>query len=343
MENSNLPITRLKPLMPLRPPYQAGYWFRPTRQELILYLHKKLAKLPYPEDTIRDCDNIYGDKEGVHEPWNLLDTIRDCDNIYGDKEGVHEPWNLLDASDNTGEYFYVFTQLKKISTNCDSSKKIMRRAGSGTWHANASTDVKDYKGKLIGVNKYYKFESKAGDEVNCCLRRTQGEWTMHEFFLPRKQSPGDVVLCVIGCNSTITVMDDPESSIIFDKEICNTRMQPNRFRLIKYEERIMQDKNQQISRKRAFEQQTELGSLMTVVQQQLSTYGVEAQQNSRKRAQSSGGSFSSVSSQYDQPQADPVAEEGHRQFNEVMEDIEKTAASRGIPVEDYLDEILKNI
>lgn len=68
----------------------------------------------------------------------------------------------------------------------DNSKRITRRAGSGSWSGRtAAIGVKDFDGDVIGFDRYYVFEVKDGVDG----RRIHGKWTMHELSLDEKQSP----------------------------------------------------------------------------------------------------------------------------------------------------------
>ncbi|XP_038695386.1 uncharacterized protein LOC119992659 [Tripterygium wilfordii] len=183
-----------------------GFVFNPTRQELVLYLQRKIDGLSVL-------------------PSFIPGIFYDCDDFYGNKNGFNEPWNLFNAKDNeTGQYFYVFTRLKRVS---DSSKRINRRAGSGSWNCRTkSTDVKGFDGKIIGFDKYYSFDVKGGGVEGCKRSKTEhGRWTMHEFSLTDRQSPGDHVICVIGCDTMISISDERKSSVTFakhfEKDQCN--------------------------------------------------------------------------------------------------------------------------
>ncbi|KAF5735165.1 hypothetical protein HS088_TW15G00665 [Tripterygium wilfordii] len=264
MENSNLRRTRIKALKPLGPPFQSGVCFKPTRQELLLCLYRKVAGLPYPDDIITDCDEVYGDE-----------TNRN-----------NEPWNLFDFSDNDGgEIFYVFTCLKKVSGHRDTSTRIQRIAGSGTWNGRTTASVvKDFNGRIMGFDKYYSFEVKGGDEASQRLRREYGRWTMHELSLPDKQqSPRDIVLCVIGRNTMISISDDPESSIVDDKYF------------------LKKSSSCPLIKNQCNANPTNYGSCPSLETPKKSEkkrmHGEEYEQNSRKRTCNSSNSFSSLDAQ----------------------------------------------
>ncbi|XP_038695398.1 transcription factor JUNGBRUNNEN 1-like [Tripterygium wilfordii] len=228
-------ITESRDSMPFLLP---GLRFHPTRQELALYLERKIAGL-----TLL--------------PPNMNGIFDDCNDVYGDENGKNEPWNVFGESTER-DYFFVFTYLKNVSHK---SKRINRKAGIGTWHGRtAPSNVIDCDGKLIAFNRYFTFDVKGSGGAADASGIEHGHWTMHEFSLPDRQSPGDLVLCVIGCNKMISIADEPNSSIKFAKHFsvddqCNasasTSSGPYSNLGLLSKKRRIHEQNQETSRKRA--------------------------------------------------------------------------------------------
>ncbi|XP_059632149.1 NAC domain-containing protein 41-like [Cornus florida] len=135
-----------------------GFRFIPTEEELLThFLRRKLKQesLPY-EGVILERD-VYGEA-----PWNIFTA--------------EDPWHSLKSNEFV---IYVFTQLKKIDRE---KKRIVRRAGCGTW--DGQTGIKNIYNKereLIGFNKMLSFEVDVKkDEF---LIMPKGHWTMHEYSL----------------------------------------------------------------------------------------------------------------------------------------------------------------
>jgi hypothetical protein len=54
---------------------------------------------------------------------------------------------------------------------------VARTAGSGVWHENASHDIYDEEGDVIGSKKLFCFKVKDGSTMK------RSDWVMHEFSL----------------------------------------------------------------------------------------------------------------------------------------------------------------
>ncbi|XP_022754217.1 NAC domain-containing protein 68-like [Durio zibethinus] len=146
---------------PLPFPLAPGFRFRPTKKEILcFYLPQAISGEP----LVLPCNTLI-ERE-----------------IYGDNR---EPWNIFDKDHN--DSFWVFSKLKKKSKS-----RIDRTAGSGTWLARSTKEVKDESGQLLGFEKYFTFIRKKDQSS----RGINGNWIMHEFSLS-DQGLSDYVICEI--------------------------------------------------------------------------------------------------------------------------------------------------
>ncbi|XP_022754215.1 NAC domain-containing protein 78-like [Durio zibethinus] len=154
---------------PLPFPLAPGFRFRPTKKEILcFYLPRAISGEPLilPSDTLIERE------------------------IYGSNR---EPWNIFDKDHNAS--FWVFTKLKKKSKS-----RIDRIAGSGTWLARSTKEVKDEHGQLLGFEKYFTFICKKDQSS----RGINGNWIMHEFSLS-DQGLSDYVICEIKNKDAVAV------------------------------------------------------------------------------------------------------------------------------------------
>ncbi|OMO74961.1 No apical meristem (NAM) protein [Corchorus olitorius] len=130
-----------------------GFRFHPTKEEVVIsYLRPAIHGDPLPADVLLKID------------------------IYGDKR---EPWNLFDK--NSESSFWVFTKLKKRNASM-----IDRVGGCGSWVIQNCHEIrKSHDGKLLGYDKYLRFECKNGKSKRT-RGNNNGNWTMHEFSLADK-------------------------------------------------------------------------------------------------------------------------------------------------------------
>ena len=141
-----------------------AYKFHPTDEELILfYLRDKNRGGPVPSDAVKECD-LYGSKE----PWEI--------------------WEMFDGGrDNVEDhelYFFTKTKYKK-----NSSIRIERRVGSGSWKSERAADEVHKRGTkiCIGYKKRFHYFNENNPEQN-------GGWIMHEYRINQEDESVSVFL-----------------------------------------------------------------------------------------------------------------------------------------------------
>ncbi|KAH9627528.1 hypothetical protein KSS87_016242, partial [Heliosperma pusillum] len=150
-----------------------GYEFAPTKEELVAYfLTRKLrgqSLEAFHDGVIIDCD-VYSD-----HPLNIMAKTHRKQEEGGFLHG------------------YFFTPIKKISLNGKRNKRVI--PNHGTWLEKAATkDVKNIKGQVIGIYKYYNFIPDSGSKGSML---NKDAWMMHEYSLLDNQDNQDFVLCHI--------------------------------------------------------------------------------------------------------------------------------------------------
>ncbi|XP_059655026.1 NAC domain-containing protein 48-like [Cornus florida] len=155
-----------------------GFHFDPTKVEIIHYLSRKVKGESMPEGIILDID-LY-DKA----PWDILKK--------------EDPWHTS-SKNNCQFIIYVFTKLKKIGNK----KRVVRRAGCGTWNGqNKPKEIYNKHKQLIGSKKMLAFEANIKKDEWSVM--PGGHWTMHEYSLGGVSLDGleegndqDYVICKI--------------------------------------------------------------------------------------------------------------------------------------------------
>lgn len=127
-------------------PWLCGFRFITTDEDLVhFYLQRKVDGQPLPPGLITHCDIYAGN------PWEILANVKNFDG-----------------------YYYVFTNLKRMSKN-----KIDRRAGSGIWKGQTTNRFSQAEGKPLWARKAFVFEvhKKNSDAVG----PNNGRWHMVEY------------------------------------------------------------------------------------------------------------------------------------------------------------------
>ncbi|OMO93090.1 No apical meristem (NAM) protein [Corchorus olitorius] len=176
-----------------------GFRFHPTKEEVVIsYLRPAIHGEPLPADVLLKID------------------------IYGDKR---EPWNLFDKDSESS--FWVFTKLKKRNAST-----IDRVAGCGSWVNQNFHEIRNsHDGKLLGFDKYFRFECKNGKSKRS-RGNNNGNWTMHEFSLADK-GLSEYVICEIKNkdavdgkaknNQNSANIDDVDGEMSAMKKVCVDR------------------------------------------------------------------------------------------------------------------------
>ncbi|XP_059632109.1 NAC transcription factor 47-like [Cornus florida] len=119
-----------------------GFRFAPKEDEILHYLrsHGKVTGESLPEGIILDID-FY-----MNAPWDIF------------RKEFEDQWRHTSSNEFV---IYVFTKLKKIGNK----KRVVRRAGCGTWDGKTKThEIYNGQKQLIGFKRMLDFEANVKND-----------------------------------------------------------------------------------------------------------------------------------------------------------------------------------
>lgn len=173
-----------------------GHRFNPFEHELIeFYLKPKVLGEKLLSNVVEE-KKLYGSNAN---PWQIFNPHT-------------HPWILSEVSVGKFEKVaYVFVNLTKKAVNSGNKKlksnsgreQFIKKAGCGTWDGQTKrTEIRDFKGDLIGERRMLVFEINEELEDFSGL----GHWRMHEYSLCGANkdipNPANTVLCKITLDSS---------------------------------------------------------------------------------------------------------------------------------------------